>query len=163
MELATYELTFAADAQIDQEKIDKIADQIEKKVLDAKGKILQKDHWGKKRLAYEIRRKQYGYFVYLLFKSEGALIKSIEHELKMNESILRFLTVKLDKPALKFVERKLRKEEEEQKAKAAAEEAPEPEPVVETEEASAKTEETSAESEEASAETEETKDKSSES
>ena len=113
MGLRKYELTLVLDAQLEQDKMDEIAQYVEKFIKDSKGKITKVDHWGKRRLAYEIRRKQYGHYVYILFESDGSELKEIERNLTLNESVLRFLTVKLDKPAVKFVEQELQKEESE--------------------------------------------------
>ncbi len=101
MELKKYELTFIVDAQLEQQKIDELVEHVEKLISGNNGKVIKVDHWGKRRLAYEIKRKQYGHYIYFLFESDGSNIKSIEHDLNFNESVLRFLTVKLSKQALK--------------------------------------------------------------
>ena len=101
MELKKYELTFIVDAQLEQQKIDELVEHVEKLISGNNGKVIKVDHWGKRRLAYEIERKQYGHYIYFLFESDGSNIKSIEHDLNFNESVLRFLTVKLSKQALK--------------------------------------------------------------
>ena len=52
-------------------------------------------------MAYEIAKKQYGYYVYIRFQCEGTLIKELEREYKLDESIIRYLTVLIPKIVLK--------------------------------------------------------------
>ena len=105
MDLRLYELTFVLDPQLEQTQIDENEQKIETIITDAKGEIVKKDLWGKRRLAYEIKKRQYGYYVYLLFNSTVDLIDKIERDFKLNESVLRFLTIKLSKAAIKQMEK----------------------------------------------------------
>ena len=52
-------------------------------------------------LAYEINKKQYGYYVCIRFEAEVDFIKPLERELKLDDSILRFLTILVPKAAFK--------------------------------------------------------------
>ncbi len=110
MELRTYETILVLDPQMDQSKIDTFVRKIEDLIINSGGEMIKRNYWGKKRLAYEIKRKQYGFYVYLLYRSDGKVIEPIEREFKLNESVLRYLTVKLNKAALRQLERELRKE-----------------------------------------------------
>ncbi len=110
MELRTYETIFVLDPQMDQSKIDDFVNKIVGMITDSNGEIIKKDYWGKRRLAYEIKRKQYGFYVYLLYRSDGKIIEPIEREFKLNDHVLRYLTVRLNKAALRQLERELRKQ-----------------------------------------------------
>ena len=61
------------------------------------GAVKSVDRWGKRRLAYEIKKKQYGYYVYVRFEMDGSQIKELEREYKLDDSILRYLTVLVPK------------------------------------------------------------------
>jgi small subunit ribosomal protein S6 len=52
--------------------------------------------WGRRRLAYEIRRKKTGVYFLFKYKSEGDVTVKFEHEFKLNQNILRYLTVVRD-------------------------------------------------------------------
>jgi small subunit ribosomal protein S6 len=54
------------------------------------------DVWGKRPLAYTIRKKKIGYYVIFFYKSEGGVPAAFEKHIKLNESILRHLTVVRD-------------------------------------------------------------------
>jgi small subunit ribosomal protein S6 len=96
-----YETTFIVDSLLPEEQINTTIDKIKDFIEKNGGKISQIDRWGKRRLAYEIAKKQYGYYVYIRFQYEGALIKELEREYKLDESIIRYLTVLIPKIILK--------------------------------------------------------------
>jgi small subunit ribosomal protein S6 len=96
-----YETTFIVDSLLPEEQINATIDKIKDFIEKNGGKIRQIDRWGKRRLAYEIAKKQYGYYVYIRFQYEGALIKELEREYKLDESIIRYLTVLIPKIVLK--------------------------------------------------------------
>ena len=88
--LTQYETTFIINAHLPDEQIDKILEKMTK-LIDGGGKVLFVDRWGKRRLAYEISKKQYGYYVYVRFEAEGTFIKELEREFRLDDSILRYL------------------------------------------------------------------------
>jgi small subunit ribosomal protein S6 len=79
------------------------------------GKIVKVDEWGKRRLAYEINKKQYGYYINIRFTAPDAVPELLEREYRLNESVLRHLTIKVDRRVLKQ-----ESEQERQKARMAA-------------------------------------------
>ena len=56
-------------------------------------------------LAYEIKKRQYGYYVEILFKARGVVVKVIEREYSLDENILRYLTLVLNKKALQHYQK----------------------------------------------------------
>jgi len=99
--LRQYETTFVIDSLLKNDEIDEIVKRYERFISANGGSIIEIQHWGKKRLAYEIRKRQYGYFVYIRFEGPGSVVKPLEREFILNESILRYLTIALTKQALK--------------------------------------------------------------
>ena len=82
-------------------------------ILKEKGaKIVHEEHWGLKRLAYPIQKKSTGFYHLIEYTAEGDLINGLEVAYKRDEKILRFLTVKLDKHAIAYNEKKRRKAKE---------------------------------------------------
>lgn len=106
MEKRKYELTVVFDGQLEQTVVDEKVEELNKLMKDSKCEVIQQDDLGKRRLAYEIMKRQYGYYIYFLFESDGNSIKDVENNLKLNENVLRYLTVKLDKKALTHVDKK---------------------------------------------------------
>lgn len=69
--------------------------------------IVAEDYWGMRQLAYPIRKKTTGFYYLVEFKTEDpTLVDRFELNLKRDENILRFLTVKLDKYAIDYNEKK---------------------------------------------------------
>jgi small subunit ribosomal protein S6 len=69
-------------------------------------KIIHEEKWGLKKLAYPIQKKSTGFYHLFEFEAEGSFIKDYEVAFKRDERILRFLTVKLDKHAIAYNEKK---------------------------------------------------------
>jgi small subunit ribosomal protein S6 len=108
--LKLYETTVVIDSTLKADEVRSQNDKIVNFISNHGGNIIKVDDWGKRRLAYEIKKKQYGFYLQVRFSGPEALPLLLEREYRLNESVLRYLTVKVDPLALK----------EEQKAKEAA-------------------------------------------
>ncbi len=58
------------------------------------GEIVKVDNWGKRKLAYEIEKRKEGYYVLFLFRSSGDLVEELERNYRINNNVIRYLTVK---------------------------------------------------------------------
>ena len=95
-----------SDVQI-KETVQKFED-----YLNSKGaKMIHKEDWGLKKLAYPIQKKSTGFYHLFEFEAEGALIDKFELEFRRDERILRFLTVKMDQHHVAFAESRRTKKE----------------------------------------------------
>ena len=99
--LRLYETVFVMDSQLEQSKIEVFSDKIQKIITDSGGTIQKVDYWGKRRLSYPIKKKQYGYYVCILFESDGKVVGPIERVYRLDESVFRFLTIRLSKRAIR--------------------------------------------------------------
>jgi small subunit ribosomal protein S6 len=68
------------------------------------GNIVKVEEWGKRRLAYEIKKKQYGYYVNIRYTAPAAVSGLLAREYRLNESVLRYLNVKVDPLVIKSEE-----------------------------------------------------------
>ena len=93
-----------SDVQI-KETVKKFTSQIKKK----KGKVTHEENWGLKKLKYTIQKKKTGFFYLIEFEAEGIVIKDLEIEFKRDERIIRWQTIKLDKFALEYAEKRKKK------------------------------------------------------
>ncbi len=91
-----YETTIVIDSLQKADDMQVIVTKVESFITNHGGTIINKDEWGKKRLAYEINRKQYGNYYHLLFEGPGTIPLLLEREYRLEESILRYLTVKAE-------------------------------------------------------------------
>ena len=88
-----------------------------KKVLTDKGaEILNEELWGLKKLAYPIQKKSTGFYVLFEFKAEPELIKKLETNFRRDEKVIRFQTVKLEKYAIEYAEKRRNKQANKEEA-----------------------------------------------
>lgn len=103
--MRTYQTIIVIDSLLKSEEIDAIIEKISRIINNNGGKVLSIDRWEKKRLAYEIKKRQYGYYVEIDFEAPHNLVKILERDYRLDENILRYLTVVLDKKALTHLEK----------------------------------------------------------
>ena len=78
-----------------------------KGILQAEGaEIINEENWGLKKLAYPIQKKSTGFYQLLEFKADPSVIDSLEVNFRREERVIRFLTVKLDKFAAAYAEKR---------------------------------------------------------
>jgi small subunit ribosomal protein S6 len=63
------------------------------------GFLIETDDWGTKKLAYDIRKKNRGHYVRLDFCGDGALIQEMERFFRIDDNVMKFMTVLLDENA----------------------------------------------------------------
>jgi small subunit ribosomal protein S6 len=81
-----------------------------KKVLTDKGaEIVNEETWGLKKMAYAIQKKSTGFYCLLEFKADPTLVKVLETEYRRDERVIRFQTVKLEKHAIAYAEKRRNK------------------------------------------------------
>jgi small subunit ribosomal protein S6 len=69
-------------------------------------KVTSEENWGLKKLAYQIQKKSTGFYNLLEFDAPGDVIGKFEVQFKRDERVLRFLTVKLEKEAVAYAEKR---------------------------------------------------------
>jgi len=125
--MAIYETIFILDSLLSPKEIDAAIERFSGIITENGGTIRKVDKWGKKRLAYEIQKKQYGFYAAIEFEGKGNIPKALESEYNFNDNVMRYLTYRYDKHKLKAMEQQ-EKEAAEKKAAAAPAPAPETAP-----------------------------------
>ena len=87
-----YETVLVVDAMIPDESIASEFDALTK-LIESHGKIVRVDRWGKRRLAYPIRKRSHGEYGVFYYEADAALPLELEKRLRINENVLRWLTV----------------------------------------------------------------------
>ncbi|WP_185866887.1 30S ribosomal protein S6 [Blattabacterium cuenoti] len=85
------------------------AKEYENYIIQKKGSIVHQEHWGLKKLAYLIQKKQSGCYHLFEFLLNSDLVYDFELKLRQDERILRFLTVKLSKYGIEYAEKRRKK------------------------------------------------------
>ena len=99
-----YETTVIINAALEDNQVESVVGRIQETVAKHGGEISAVNRWGRKRLAYPIKKKNNGYFLNLEFTAPGEIVRPLEGSYLLDEQILRFLTIKLDEKALKAKE-----------------------------------------------------------
>ena len=95
-----YETTFIVNASLEDAQIEAVVNHIQELITRNGGEITAINRWGRKRLAYTIKKKNNGYYANIEFSSPGTVLSELERTYILDENILRFLTIRLDKRAL---------------------------------------------------------------
>lgn len=109
--METYEFAIVYDPDLEVD-LSKGEQKITKLIESKKGKITKTDNWGKKKLAYPIKKHDFGIYVFYEVLLDPLSLAQINTELNITDEVIRFLIVKKDLKALKkFEEEKKIKEE----------------------------------------------------
>lgn len=99
-----YESAVLINAALDDEAIKNLVGRIKETITTNGGEILEVEDWGRKRLAYQVKKSKIGYYSIFRFNSSPDLIPKLERYYQLDEAILRYLTVSLSKDALDQIE-----------------------------------------------------------
>ena len=97
-----YETTFIVTPVLNDEDVKKTVKEYTDFLQSNGAVIVEEDHWGLKQLAYPIKKKTTGIYHHVEYTAETSLIDKFELSLRRDESIMRFLTVRVDKYAKKY-------------------------------------------------------------
>lgn len=117
-----YEEMFIIRPDAAEEVIEAAVDQITTSVKTAGGQVDKVDKWGKRRLAYKIEKFDEGFYVLMQITCKPDTVRELERRLRVNDQVIKFLTVRIDE-RLKVAEKRKKKEE-----KRLARRPPRPEP-----------------------------------
>jgi small subunit ribosomal protein S6 len=110
-----YETTFIVQPEISDEVRDGFLAKLDGQLVAKGGVRLMLDDWGKRKLAYEIQNFQKGHYYSLKYLDDGSAVAELERLLKIEESILRYLTVRVAADVTDIEARKVEAAEEERK------------------------------------------------
>jgi small subunit ribosomal protein S6 len=91
----TYETVFILDPDLTEDDTEKAINRIQTVIEGQKGRIVLLDNWGKRKLAYRIKKKVKGNYVLIVYYGEPKSVAVLERNLKIMEEVLKFLTINL--------------------------------------------------------------------
>lgn len=99
-----YECTYIINPVLEDEQIRKAVELVHDLIQKNDGEIDETDEWGLRPLAYDMDGKGNGYFVNLYFHAPAAAIEVIERNMRLNDNIIRYMTLKYDANMLRHRE-----------------------------------------------------------
>ena len=92
----TYEVLFIADPNLSEPDVDKLTETVQGYAEKEGAKAQKVEKWGKKRLAYDIKKHREGYYVLLVIDGKPEMVKELERRMRVTDGILRFLAIRID-------------------------------------------------------------------
>jgi len=93
--LKRYETLFIVQSELPSEEITAIIDRYSKIITDMKGTVLKVERWGKRKLAYLIRKQARGFYILIDFAGRREIVAEVERILKFDDKVLKYMSVKL--------------------------------------------------------------------
>ncbi len=104
--LNQYETVFILTPVLSEDQMKETVIKYQEYLKEHKAEIVHEEKWGMRKLAYPIQKKSTGFYYLYEYLAEGETIANLEITLKRDERVMRFLTVKLDKHAIAYNEKK---------------------------------------------------------
>lgn len=94
--MRTYEVVFLTAPTLSDDDLNALVEQLKKSVESKKGKIVKTDSWGKRALAYPIKKYKEGCYTTFTVEDNGEAIAEVERRFRVTDSVIRFLSVRVD-------------------------------------------------------------------
>ena len=104
-----YETVFILNPVLSEYQIKEAVQKYESFLTIRGAKIINKENWGLKKLAYPIQKKKSGFYLLFDFQISAEHLAAFELEFRRDDSVMRYLTVKLDKHALDWADKRIEK------------------------------------------------------
>ena len=91
-----YETLFIVQIDLPADEINSIIDRYRAIVTALKGTVIKAEKWGKRKLAYEIKKQSNGFYILLDFAGKSAIIDELERNFKIDDKVLKFMTIMKD-------------------------------------------------------------------
>lgn len=102
MSLRTYEALFIVSPEVDDDNIQAIARETERLVVKSGGAIVRSEVWGRRRLAYKVKKFSEGIYILIRFQSSPNFIARLENYFRLSEQIIRYIIVYFDEKTLRL-------------------------------------------------------------
>jgi small subunit ribosomal protein S6 len=99
----SYEVIFILDPALGDDGVEAAATAAKAVLVKAGGDVVEIQKWGKKRLAYDIKKRREGHYVYFRAQAPGKAVAELERHLKIAEPVLKFITVLVQAPRRKAI------------------------------------------------------------
>lgn len=98
--LHPYESITILKPTLTDEEVAAVIEKIKVIIEEAGGEIVSSDNWGKRKLAYEVKKERRGIYIVQHFKAKGSTIIALEQYYRFSESIIKYMTIRIEAEAL---------------------------------------------------------------
>ena len=96
--MAFYENVFIARQDVTQAQVDTLSDQFTQILKDRGGQVTKREYWGLRSLSYRIKKNRKGHYVLFNIDAPADAVQEMERNMRLNEDVLRYLTVRVEAP-----------------------------------------------------------------
>ena len=107
-----YETIFIASPTLTDEQADELVRQFEGIIAEQGGELLKTEKWGRKKLAYEVQKFSEGYYTLFDMNAGSSLIAELERRFRNHDSVIKYLSVRMDEQTKAAERQKVRYERE---------------------------------------------------
>lgn len=94
--MALYETTFVVRQDATPQDVEKLTEGYTELLKEQGGKVVKKESWGLRNLAYKIKKHRKGHYVFLCIEADGPAIAELERKFRINEDVVRYMTVRVE-------------------------------------------------------------------
>ena len=91
-----YETIFILDPDLEDEQAQAAIEKVKGVITQANGEILKAEDWGKRKLAYDVKKKARGHYILIHFSGSPALLSELERNFRVMDAVIKFQSVRLD-------------------------------------------------------------------
>ncbi len=99
-----YESIIILNAALTDEEINASTAKIKDIVINAGGEVLKTDNWGRRKLAYEIKKQNKGCYLLLIYKAPPSIVRKMEEFFKVSDQVIKYMIIKLGPKQIKQFE-----------------------------------------------------------
>jgi small subunit ribosomal protein S6 len=105
-----YEELFVLRPDVTEDEVNALLDQLRPVITTGGGTIEKEEKWGVRRLAYRVEKKTEGFYILLQFNAPPQTVRELERRLRVQDSVMKFITVRIDEKLKKIEKRKKQRE-----------------------------------------------------
>ncbi len=95
--MVVFETVFIARPNLNEEEVAKLTEKIKATIGKHGGVFIKSENWGKKKLAYEVKKEKKGTYVLFWFEGDGRLVSELERSYRVEDGVIKFITVRAPK------------------------------------------------------------------
>src|SRR4030065_2344725 len=91
-----YETIFILDPDLEEEQTQSAIEKVKGIITQNNGEILKVEDWGKRKLAYEVKKKAKGHYILIHFTGSPALVSELERNFRVMDAVIKYMSGRLD-------------------------------------------------------------------